>query len=149
MGTVEMIRNFATNVCGTPVVIQRERLGDGQYSMSIESSTPRLGLPKNLFAPSDDRDKAFRRNLESICPMARGFSNITISLLHECGHWATRDVYEPVTYTKMEQKAYTQQAYFNIPFEQIATLWAICWLQNPCNRVLAKDFERELFRHGR
>ena len=49
-----------------------------------------------------------------------------------------------IAYEKM-MKEVTEEEYFRTPFEMLATMWTICWLQSKENRRLAKRFEREYF----
>ena len=116
------------------------------FGMSwIEDEEPRLHLPKDLNYKRDKRDYAFRRDFINRCPSARGFSNITLSLLHECGHWATRSVMNQWEYDKAVKRVCTQEEYMAIPWEHLATEWASCWLASPWNRKIAKNFEKEYF----
>ena len=46
---------------------------------------------------------------------------------------------------KWDKKTTDQIEYMKIPWELLATDWAICWLNCPANRQLAKDFERDYF----
>ena len=90
--------------------------------------------------------------------MLKGFSDITISLLHELGHLETNDkVRENFSVTMrelalmgIEGRATTYKAlnkmYFQLPDEEAATKWAIKWLSKKKNRKIAKKFEREFFK---
>jgi hypothetical protein len=94
----------------------------------------------------------FRKDFEKRCPMARGFSDITISLLHELGHHACGDN-EYEDYNREEELKFIEQLpkeminlfYFLLPDEMDATNWAIEWLQKPNNRKIAKQFEKKFF----
>lgn len=145
MTKLQAIRNFTTMVLGEPTAIARDKFESTNFAMDVVNSSPRLKLPKTLEFKSDKSDKAFRKDFISRCPSAQGFSNITLTLLHECGHWATRSVIDIVEYDKMTTIAYTQEMYMAIPWEILATQWAICWLLCPANRKIAKNFEREYF----
>lgn len=145
MTKLQAIRKFMGLVLDEQVVIARDKYADSNFGMSISNPVPRVKLPSNLNFIPDEVDKAFRRDFVNRCPLARGFSSITLTLLHECGHWATRSVMDVVEYDKMHWQAYTQEQYMAIPWEHLATDWAICWLYSPVNRKIAKAFEKEYF----
>lgn len=148
MTQLQAIRWFMKNVLCEPVTIAKDRMPVFNFGMDIMNPTPRLILPYNLNCKSDEVDKLFRKNFISRCPLAQGFSNITITLLHECGHWATRSIMDVVTYDKMKDKVNGMKEYMEIPWEHLATEWAICWLSSPINRKCAKEFERRYFGYG-
>lgn len=90
---------------------------------------------------------------------ARGFSNITIAILHEMGHIATKG-HAPESYDRVKEIRKIEiecgnnlrkanQAYFRLPDEELATAWALRWLENPENRKIAKKFEKEFFKAWR
>lgn len=101
--------------------------------------------------------KWFREDFVSRCPAARGFANITLTLLHELGHIETeildfnfnrekaegdlllRRLREEITAKEMNF------AYFRFPDETAATEWAILWLKDPEHRKMAKAFEKKFF----
>ena len=94
----------------------------------------------------------FRRHFEAICPIARGFADVTISLLHELGHFSTEQEIEG--YDRQVELEFLRKyiprelinyAYFMLPDEMAATLWAVEWLKNAENRKLAKAFEKKFF----
>ena len=149
MTKLQAIRKFMGFVLDEQVVIAREKFSDSNFGMSISNPVPRVKLPYNLNFIPDEVDKAFRRDFVNRCPLARGFSSITLTLLHECGHWATRSVMDVVEYDKMHWQAYTQEQYMAIPWEHLATDWAICWLYAPINRKISKAFEKDYFGHGK
>jgi len=145
MTKLQAIRWFMRYVTGEEIIIAKDRFNESNYAMDISNEVPRLKLPRNLNGPSDENDKLFRQDFVARCPMARGFSNITLSLLHESGHWATRSVMNVVEYAKQVCNTLTQEEYMNVPWERLATEWAICWLNCPCNRRVAKLFEKAYF----
>ena len=136
MNKVALIRNFASDVAHTHVTIARER---DEWGMSLEDvKHPRMILPKDLSA-NDEGDKAFRKDFISRCPLAKGFSNVTLSILHEVGHY-----FYPCEYLTTDPQLYdaaTGDDHFKLPCEIVATNWAIEWLQNPMHRQMAKAFE--------
>lgn len=112
---------------------------------------------KELFCKGS---KEFRQDFTRRCPAAKGFADITISILHELGHAATEfddnlaDFDREATLDKLEKewKATHKKGergfnfeYFKMPDETAATDWAIGWLQDPKNRKIAKDFEKKFF----
>lgn len=101
--------------------------------------------------------KVFRSYWTNKSAMLKGFSDITLSLLHELGHFETADKIRK-TFThedrffamieiheKCTDCASANNAYFQMPDESAATEWAINWLQNPENRKKAKAFEKKFF----
>ena len=149
MTKLQAIRDFTTTVLGEHVTIARDKCDCGNWAMDIDNKTPRLKLPKDLDYEADMADKAFRKDFVERCNCAKGFSHVTLTILHECGHWATRSVFDVVEYEKLAAQAYTQTLYMAIPWESLATQWAICWLLCPANRKIAKAFERSFFDYGK
>lgn len=145
MTKLQAIRHFTTFVLSEKVIIARDRFMDSNFGMGIMTESPRLKLPASLDYQPDECDKAFRKDFVERCPLARGFSSITLTLLHECGHWATRSIFDIVEYEKWDERAESQEEYMKIPWEHLATEWAICWLHSPANRKVAKAFERAYF----
>ena len=142
------IRLFMNTIVGQQVIFTRERFEGSNMAMGIWDNVPRLKLPSKIDHPFDEMDKEFRRDFIKRCPMAQGFATITLELLHECGHWKTREVINSVIYNRQVEKVDNQKDYMMIPYEHLATDWAIAWLQNPANRGLAKFFERLYFHYG-
>lgn len=136
MNKTRLIRNFASQVAGEHVIIPRER---DDWMMCMSDSKPRLVLPPDP-NKNDEGDKSFRKNFVSRCPLAKGFANVTISILHELGHHFNREVY---VFSTINEDDY--DSHYDIPYEIVATDWAIEWLQNADNRKMAKAFEREYF----
>lgn len=95
----------------------------------------------------------FRQHFTNICPMAKGFADITITLLHELGHFSVKEkslgsydrMAEIQFLRKVMPKELINYAYFMLPDEMAATLWAVEWLKNAENRKLAKAFEKKFF----
>jgi hypothetical protein len=131
------------------VIIARDKFDNYNFGMDTVNPTPRVKLPQDLNAVPDECDKIFRKNFVSRCPLAQGFSSITLTLLHECGHWTTRSVLDMIEYDKMHRKVHSQEEYMEIPWEHLATEWAICWLHSPVNRRIAKEFEKNYFGYGK
>lgn len=142
------VRLFVNTVLGQQIIIPREKYEGNNMGMGIWDKKPRLKLPNTLDRKLDAIDKEFRKDFVNRCPLARGFSTMTLALLHECGHWKTRDVCNMIVYGQQVEKVTNQHDYMLIPYEHLATDWAIAWLQNPDNRRLAKFFERLFFQYG-
>jgi hypothetical protein len=142
MTKLQAIREFINCVAGEHVTIARERCDCGNWAMDIDSSTPRLILPKD-FEYRDELDKEFRKDFTTRCPLAKGFSDVTLTILHEFGHWFNRNVVDIVVYSAMVRDETND--YFANPYEVLATQWAICWLLCPDNRKTAKAFEKHFF----
>ena len=139
MTKVQVIRQFANVVANERVIIAKER---DQWSINVNQIPPRLILPPDLNEVRDV-DKMFRADFIRRYPSARGFANVTISILHELGHHFTREIY--LNTDKSEGD--TMEEHLTLPAEVIATEWAINWLKDPINRKTAKAFEKE-YRHA-
>lgn len=99
--------------------------------------------------------KCFRADFVSRCPIAQGFSDVTLSLLHEVGHTMTKAFVPPMkdeidryneAVEKTDDMKEVNKLYFALTDERMATDWAIDWLQNSDNRKMAKAFEKEFFK---
>ena len=99
-------------------------------------------------------DKTFRKDFVNRCPLARGFADITLTLLHEIGHKHSEQPFNYGEYLHAQKLIFltakdiveANEMYFKIPNEKNATNWAIEWLQDPEHRKLAKAFEKEFFK---
>ena len=136
MGKITAIRNFASLVAGEYVTICRVR---DDWAMNMSTPHPRLVLPANP-DKRDEGDRLFRKDFVARCPMARGFADVTLSILHEIGHHFNREAY---IFSTVDEDDY--ESHFDIPYEIVATDWAIEWLQDPEHRKQAKAFEKEYF----
>ena len=141
MTKLQAIREFADFLANGHTTIARDRCDDGNWTMDLSNATPRLQIPKDL-TYRDDNDKDFRKDFTTRCPLAKGFSDVTLAILHEFGHWYNRSVMNMVVYYAMVQ---SEENYFTNPYEVLATQWAICWLLCPTNRKVAKNFEKKYF----
>lgn len=148
MTKLQAIRWFASKVLNEKVVIPHERL-DGNWGMVVGpfSNEPRLMIPKDLNAKDHD-DYTFRQDFTRRYSVAKGFANHTLTILHECGHWNTREQINIFTYDRRRARCKTSTEYYLMKEERIATDWAIQWLYEPENRKLAKEFERKYFGYG-
>jgi hypothetical protein len=143
-----------------PITIQLHK-GDRFCADGIESVEDAedgiLNIYYNFKELSSTGCKVFRSYWTKKSAMLKGFSNITLSLLHELGHFETADEIRK-TFTHEDRFlamieihhnykdcASVNNAYFQMPDETAATEWAIEWLSNPENRKKAKAFEKKFF----
>jgi hypothetical protein len=139
MTKLQAVRWFADFVANDHVIVAR---GD-DWNASMIDRHPRMTVPYDLMK-NDEGDKLFRIDFIQRCPLARGFANVTLSILHEIGHHFNRESY---LMTDSDQyDASVGYWHFMLPCEMDATDWAIEWLQDPTNRKVAKAFEREFFK---
>lgn len=138
MTKLQAMRKFSDTVAGEHVIFIRSE----DWGMSVSDSHPRLLVPYDLMK-NDCGDQMFRIDFIKRCPLAQGFANVTISILHEIGHHFHREEY--IETNEKEYNEATGFDHFKLPCEIVATDWAIKWLQDPANRRLAKQFEREFF----
>ena len=99
-------------------------------------------------------DEQFEKYFYSLSEYAKGFSLVTLSILHELGHLAT-DEDIPYNYDrfaeldkiqcKAKDEKHLNSLYFRLFDEKMATLWAAKWLSVKSNRNLAKAFEDEFY----
>lgn len=101
--------------------------------------------------------KIYRKFWTEKYPMLKGFSDITISLLHELGHIETNDKIRlsfsidqrETAMEELDKRTLSYKAlnhlYFVLPDEKAATEWAIKWLSKPKHRKIAKRFEKKFF----
>lgn len=137
MTKLQAIRQFASEVAGEYVTLARQR---DDWSISMADSKPRLILPHDL-NQNEVEDKIFRADFIKRCPMAQGFANVTLSILHELGHHFNREVV--ICANKLVGD--NMEEHLKLPHEVIATNWAINWLQNKENRKTVKKFEKNFF----
>ena len=100
------------------------------------------------------QSKEFCRFFHEKDKVTKGFSELTLSLLHELGHNETVSLV-PKKYSREKSlrkiKKQTSdfvelnRLYFNLTDELMATEWAITWLRSKNNRKRAKKFERDFF----
>lgn len=147
MTKLQAIRDFCSFVCEDKVTIAKDRYPFNNWGMNIGEKHPRLKLPKHIPCDIEEVDKIFRKDFVNRCKMAQGFSHVTLTLLHECGHWATRSVINIAEYCRLRAKVNSEEEYLAIPWERLATEWAICWLNSPANRKVAKQFEKNYFNY--
>ena len=122
-----------------------------------QSEYEELDIYYNLDELFAESSKIFRAYWVERCPMLKGFSDITISLLHELGHLETNEEIRPEFPVAMREIALMgieerfdndldrNRFYFALPDEKAATEWAIKWLSDAENRKKAKKFEKKFF----
>jgi hypothetical protein len=122
-----------------------------------QSEYDELDIYYNLDELFAESSKIFRAYWVERCPMLKGFSDVTISLLHELGHLETNDEIRPDFPVAMREIALMgieerfdndvdrNRMYFALPDEKAATEWAIKWLSDAENRKKAKTFEKKFF----
>lgn len=134
MTQLQAIRCFLSMITDTKVIISRRR---DEWGMYIQGNVPTIIIPRDPNEEGED----FRNNFISRCPIAKNYMDVTISILHEMGHYFTRNDFldfDPTPYAN-----YKGIKHFEIPDEIAATDWAIQWLEN--HEPLAMAFEK-LFR---
>ena len=157
------INEFVNTVCELPedtyFVIKSSTTNDMNFFVcgeigedeELEIIVPRW---RTANYKGDIGGKLFRKDFVSKCAMAKGFSDVTISLLHEVGHKMTdKDI--PTDYRRSTALREISEncsdpyevcaRYFSLIDESLATNWAINWLSDPENRKIAKDFEKKFF----
>lgn len=145
MTQLQAIRWFTSIAVGEPIVIPRNRKQDN-WGMGVADKRPRLYLPSNLNYEPNNEDREFRLDFVSRYNPAHEFSDITLTLLHECGHWMTREEADIWTYGERVERTETYKEYLMLDEEYNATEWAIQWLTDAEHRRIAQTFEREYFR---
>lgn len=85
-----------------------------------------------IFGIEKDAD-SFYNNFTSRFPIVKNFSIFTLSLLHELGHLETEDII--IDDTEERNKDLTNDEYYNLYNEKIATDWAGEWITNNFNKA--------------
>ena len=154
----EIIHDFVNSAVNVPCEyhIRSNRAKAINYFVfgTIEDGDVFIFVPnwKKANFNNDLGGKCFRADFVKRYPSARGFSDVTLSLLHEVGHTMTHVFVPPM---KEEIKAYNKavetiddmqevnRLYFALTNERMATDWAIDWLKVAENRKMAKKFEKK------
>lgn len=130
------------------------------YEYPVEKF-PLVEIGYNLGQLECETLKLFRKHWSKKYPFVKGFSNVTLAILHELGHWETHDevrkyyswddrveAMEEIG-KKVSRKEMTlaeaNDKYFDFFDEACATEWAMMWLSDPDNRKIAKRFEKKFF----
>ena len=150
--------NFIT--CYTPIKVRKGSNKRGSsYTVLRECEDEPVYIYYRLdyHTPKDCGHREFGRNIHLRAPFTKGFSSVTLMLLHELGHQETLNEV-PAYYDrakaiksiqKMSNKTACHQRYFSLPDEYLATSWAIEWLTKKENRKIAKNFEKAFFKAWR
>lgn len=151
----QLIKDFTFKAVNLPFSIKMVKSNRVEYFIegSIENKNLKILVPnwKKADFTKDDCGKAFRKDFVTRCSLARGFSDVTLSLLHEIGHAMTKAFVPPMTKeiedynNKVEnlEMCDVYPLYFNLTNEHMATDWAIEWLKVTENRRIAKNFEKK------
>jgi hypothetical protein len=82
--------------------------------------------------------EAFYNNFVSRFPKAKGFSLFTLSVLHEVGHLETENEMEDDVDIR-NNEIMTNEEYFNLFNERIATDWAGYWIEKNFQKAISLD----------
>lgn len=148
MTQLQAIRFFASYVLKQNIILTRQRMYNN-WGMVLFERTPRLCVPSDLNYKEEEDDIIFYNNFISRYNEAKNFSSITLTLLHEFGHWETQDLIDWYLDTEERDNVETMNEYINIPSEWQATEWAINWLKDNNNQIIAKQFEEYFFKKGK
>ena len=86
---------------------------------------------------------AFRTDFIARYAPACELSDITITIIHEIGHYFTRNEYDHDEDYELRRRANGMADYLCLPCEQLATDWAIAWLHDLEHWAIAKQFEAD------
>lgn len=156
-----IIKSFLEDVIILPIDIEIDYDNDSSVNYAVcgdirdEDDEIIVYVPnwKKADYNNDFGGKCFRKDFVKRCPLANGFSDVTISLLHEVGHTMTKDKL-PKNYNRekeysrvnlIQDKTAHAYAYFKMLDETLATDWAIEWLNDAENRKTAKAFEKKFW----
>ena len=149
MTQLQAIRKFASDVAEHKVIIAKKRM-ENNWGMGVYPFDPnemRMYIPSDLNYKPSENDYEFRRDFVTRYNPAQGFANVTLTILHEVGHFKTQyDGNVAITFLQNRKKVFrSQKEYMLQEDERRATDWAIQWLYDPEHRRLAKQFEKEYF----
>lgn len=157
-----VIREFVESVIDYSAVVYICTMEDTSVNFAVDGDLDEAEEEEILlFVPNwkianyadDIGGKLFRKDFVERCSIGKGFSDVTISLLHEIGHTMTKS-YLPDDYDRKSECAHIDEiqdsekrccAYFKMLDEVLATDWAIEWLNNAENRKFAKKFEKQFW----
>ena len=96
----QLIKDFTFKAVNLPFSIKMVKSNRVEYFIegSIENKNLKILVPnwKKADFTKDDCGKAFRKDFVTRCSLARGFSDVTLSLLHEMGHAMTKAFVPPM-----------------------------------------------------
>lgn len=156
-----IIREFLEDVIVLPIDIEIESENTSDVYYAVDGDINNEDEEIIVYVPNwrkadyknDFGGQCFRKDFIERCPMAKGFSDVTISLLHEVGHTMTKGSL-PKNYNREKECAKVDEikdkvahtfAYFKMTDEVLATNWAIAWLSDAENRKTAKAFEKKFW----
>lgn len=147
--------------CDNPDIYYHKVSADKGFSIEADEEFEIImtysyeGIANNLMCT-----QAFNRFVHNKWNYTRGFAGITLTILHEMGHWATYptlskkfnraealvDMY--IECDKRNFSWYELQMYYMTHFEdeRKATKWGMNWLADAEHRKIAKAFEKAFFK---
>lgn len=140
MTKLQAVRWFANTVAQQKVVIARNRITN---NWMMSTNELRMVIPTDLEYEPEESDNTFRLDFIHRYAPARELMDITITILHEIGHYFTRFDYDMDEDYILRRKASTMSEYLRIPCERLATDWAIAWLHDLEHWAIAKQFEAD------
>lgn len=140
MTQLQAIRKFANTVAQQKVIIARNRVTN---NWMMSTNELRMTIPTNLTYEPDETDILFRNDFIKRYAPAKELMDVTITILHEIGHYFTRFDYDVDEDYHLRRAAVNMSEYLHIPCEYLATDWAIAWLHNPEHWAIAKQFEAD------
>ena len=140
MTKLQAVRKFANAVAQQRVVIARNHI-TRNWAMSQDEL--RMLIPTDFNYEPDEDDEAFRIDFTYRYAPANELMDITITILHEIGHYFTRFDYDVDEDYRLRRAAADMNEYLHIPCERLATDWAIAWLHDLEHWAIAKQFEAD------
>ena len=108
----------------------------GKFSVDIISNEISYAL-----VVAEESTDAFVANFVERFPIAKNYNPFLLSILHEIGHLETvNDMVDDIV--ERENSAITDEEYFALFNERIATDWAGEWLEE--NEILAEKFNTQI-----
>ena len=166
---INLMREFLQSATSLPNKIQMKKSNEGFYTLvdgygvkPASDSLLCIGYDTNSLCNVGEwkiPNKEFSSFINKLSNnLTKGFSNLTLALLHELGHQETKHLI-PCTYEIEKMFALAEidrstcaignQMYFELKDERKATEWAINWLTKAENRRKAKAFEKAFFKAWR
>lgn len=140
MTKLQAVRKFANIVANQKVVIARNRI---TKNWAMSQTELRMVIPTDLEYEPEESDDTFRLDFIHRYAPAQELMDVTITILHEIGHYFTRFDYDTDEDYILRRKASTMSEYILIPCERLATDWAIAWLHDLEHWAIAKQFEAD------
>ena len=140
MTKLQAVRWFANTVAQQKVVIARNRITN---NWMMSTNELRMTIPTNLTYEPDETDILFRNDFIKRYAPAKELLDVTITILHEIGHYFTRFDYDLTEDYILRLHAANMSEYLRIPCERLATDWAIAWLHDLEHLAIAKQFEAD------